>query len=132
MAFRRRKGKRANRGEVMLLEGDQPLQVVGESFNTDSFERLAREYRTEDDFPIIATLEAEPDNAYDPNAVVVKVHGLKVGHLDRETAAKYQPAIVRMTAEYGCPVALRGFVNTGYGDRIYSVWLDHNPSHFEA
>lgn len=129
--FRRNKNKQA-RGEVMLLEGDETLQVVGESFYTDSFERLCREYRTEDDFPVIATLEAEPDNEYDPNAVAVKVHGLKVGHLDRETAAKYQPAVVRMTAEYGCPVALRGFVRTGYDERIFSVWLDHNPSHFEG
>lgn len=43
-------------------------------------------------------LVPEPDNPYDPNAVSVRVNGLVVGYLDRDTAARYRQPIRRIAA----------------------------------
>ena len=130
MKFLRRSQPAPQPTPHMVLEGDTPLEVVGESFYAESFQRLAQHYRTDGDFPIVADLQAEPDNPHDPNAVAVTVNGLKVGHLNREIAAKYQPAIIRLTNEYGMPVALRGHIYAGHSKGIYSVALNHEPHDF--
>lgn len=58
-----------------------------------------------------ATLEPEPENRHDPNAVRVAVGGETVGYLARELAARVQPAVVALTqrgATLTIPVYARG------------------------
>src|SRR5690349_23108639 len=62
-----------NGAQVVLLDGDEDLEVVGESFYQENLWHLAgaqpgRERVRED---IYAVLVAEDDNPYDPNAVAV-------------------------------------------------------------
>jgi len=121
-------GKQA---EPIVLSGGNELEVVGESFYVDSFDRIARKHGADRGIQVVAVLEAEPNNQYDPNAVAVKVDGLKVGHLDRKIAARFQPAVIRLTKEHGQPIGLRGVIGRGHGpDGFYSITLDHNPSDF--
>lgn len=119
--------------EYHLLEGGTRLEVVGESHYRDNFDRIAEAYQApgpDTSFGVIATLEPEPNNPHDPNAVAVKVLGLKVGHLPANTAAQYQPAIIRLATKHRAPIAVRGFLTTGHGELIYSLNLDHDPADF--
>lgn len=116
-----------------LLEGAKRLEVVGESFHRNNLDRIADAYEApgpDTGFGVIATLHAEPNNPHDPNAVAVHVLGLIVGHLPADIAAQYQPAVIRLAAEHRVPPALRGFLNTGHGELIYSITLDHDPADF--
>jgi len=56
-----------------------------------------------------ATLEPEPDNPHDPEAVKVFLEGRHVGYLSREDARRYGPA-VRLLREHDRVVACDAFV----------------------
>ena len=43
-----------------------------------------------------AIIQRQPDNEYDPNAVVVLLEGQRVGYIERGTAAAYQRALVEL------------------------------------
>ena len=114
--------------EPVVLSGGKPLEVVGESFYTENFDKIVSRVPSGG---FLAVLEAEPLNPHDPNAVAVKVGGLTVGYLDRKTAAGYQSAVIRLTSEHGRPIALRAEIGRGHGaDGFYSVTLDHDPNDF--
>lgn len=73
--------------------------VVGESNYRQAFEELQRKnpgrsdgYGTEFD-ALPATVSAEPNNKYDPNAVAVQVQGHLVGYLPRDAAMLYSPPL---------------------------------------
>ena len=71
--------------EVALLDGNDDLEVVGESYYQENLWRLVGP-RWPDErvrHHVYAVLIAEDDNPYDANAVAVWVQGLKVGHLSR-------------------------------------------------
>lgn len=61
-----------------FIEGQNTVDVVGESFYREALEAVARQGADH-----IATLVPEPDNPYDPQAIGVVIMGLKVGHLSR-------------------------------------------------
>jgi len=90
--------------QVALLDGDEDLEVVGESFHQPNLWQLARarpgRQRVRED--IYAVLVAEKDNPYDPNAVAVWINGLKVGHLSRENAQRYRPGCSHNRKSRGC------------------------------
>jgi very-short-patch-repair endonuclease len=73
------------------------VEVVGESFYLDALRQIVgrdgvgRDGRIRKS--VQATLVPEPENPYDVNAVAVYVSGLKVAHLSRAEARRYQRAI---------------------------------------
>ena len=122
---------------ALVLDGNEDLEVVGESFHQDSLWSLAggrgdpsRHVRKD----IIALLTPEPDNPYDDNAVAVSINGLKVGHLSREDARLYQPGLLALQRSHGRPVALRGAIIGGGiredGPGRLGVFLEHDPEDF--
>ena len=125
-----------NGAQVVLLDGDEDLEVVRESFYQENLWHLAgaqpgRERVRED---IYAVLVAEDDNPYDPNAVAVWINGLKVGHLSRENAQRYRPGLLAQQEALGKPIALAGVI-TGGGIRSdgpgkLGVFLRHDPEDF--
>ena len=122
--------------EVTLLDGNEDLEVVGESYYQENLWRLVGPRRRDERVrhAIYAVLIAEDDNPYDANAVAVWVHGLKVGHLSRTDARRYRPGLLSLQRRYGQPVALNGAV-VGSGIREdgpgrLGVFLRHEPTDF--
>ena len=67
---------------VLLLQGSEDLQVVGESFHQENLWRVVGGHT--DEYvrcPVTAVLVPEYDNPYDPSAIAVQIMGLPVGHL---------------------------------------------------
>jgi hypothetical protein len=98
-----------NGAQVVLLDGDEDQEVVGESYYQDHLWQLAGAQpgaqRVRED--IYAVLVGEDNNPYDPNAVAVWISGLKVGHLSRENAQRYRPGLLAQQAALGRPIASR-------------------------
>jgi len=123
--------------QAQLQDGWEDLEVVGESHHQDNLWRLVGGRGHPDQrvrVDVIAVLAAEPDNPYDANAVGVWVRGLKVGHLSRENAQRYQPGLLALQRKHGQPIALAGVI-TGGGMRTdgpgrLGVFLRHNPKDF--
>lgn len=112
---------------VSLFEGSEVLEVKGESYYQDELGQVVKSEGRE----VAAILAPEPDNPYDPNAIAVWVVGLKVGHLSREDAAIYQPAITRLMKDEGQPIAVTGRIFGGGPDKpSLGVWLYHDPADF--
>ncbi|MEZ5266530.1 MAG: hypothetical protein R2755_33130 [Acidimicrobiales bacterium] len=67
--------------EMVLLGGDDTLEVVGESYHLDNIWRIVggRPSSTVRR-PIRAVLIPETDNPHDANAVAIVIDGLLVGH----------------------------------------------------
>jgi hypothetical protein len=122
--------------DATLYPGDEPLEVVGESRYQEALWSIVGGRRGEPvRYETEAILEAEPDNAYDSDAIKVLIDGALVGYLSREDAAIYRPGLVRLmeTSPTGC-VALEAAI-VGGGPRsdgigFLGVFLDHNPAHF--
>jgi len=125
-----------NGAQVVLLEGDEDLEVVGESFYQDNLWHLAGaqpgKQRVSED--IYAVLVAEDDNPYDPTAVAVWISGLKVGHLSRENAQRYRAGLLAQQEARGMPIALAGVIAGGGirsdGPGKLGVFLHHDPQDF--
>lgn len=65
-----------------------------------------------------AVLIPEPDNPYDPSAVVVKINDKTVGYLARDTAKLFCSALVSNKFEAAlCEAAINGGWDRGRGDR---------------
>jgi hypothetical protein len=127
----------ADGSRALVFEGDEDLEVVGESFHQNSLWGLvggrgdpSRHVRKD----IVAVLTAQPDNPYDDNAVAVSINGLAVGHLSREDARLYQPGLLALQRSHGRPVALRGVIVGGGiredGPGRLGVFLEHDPEDF--
>jgi hypothetical protein len=139
---RRSRGKESIAGsiqptapQVRVLNGDEDLEVVGESnyqpalwaiCGKSSGERVRHH--------ITAVLVPEPHNIHDSNAVAVYIGNNLVGYLDRQTAALYAPAVQRLRAEHSAYIGLNGvIVGGGYyddGPGRLGVWLEHDPADF--
>lgn len=120
---------------TILLNGQDDLEVVGESSYQDVLWRLCDEtIGTRVRHGIVAVLTPEPANPYDPNAIAVQVDGQIVGYLPRATAQDYLPGLKRLMSIHGGYIALHGvIVGGGYyddGPGRLGVWLDHNPADF--
>jgi hypothetical protein len=122
--------------EVAVLDGNDDLEVVGESYYQENLWRLVGP-RWPDErvrHPVYAVLIAEDDNPYDANAVAVWVQGQKVGHLSRADARRYRPGLLSLQRRYGQPVALNGVIVGGGiredGPGRLGVFLRHDPADF--
>lgn len=118
-----------------LLLGEDTLEVVGESSYQDNLWQLVGG-RTEQQVhqDCIAVLLRQDENPHDPNAIAVQVHGLTVGHLAVETAARYRRGLERLMRKYGQLIALEGVIASGGHDEDgvarLGVVLTHDPSDF--
>lgn len=90
------------------------IEVVGESHYQDAL-LLVADGRTEHGArkrEQVATLSPEPDNPYDPAAIVVEIDGHVVGYLDRHDALAYGPVLGAAAAlghaSIGCHATLIG------------------------
>lgn len=87
-ALEARVAQRQPSGAPLAAEVD--VIVAGTEYY-QAFERLGKG-------PVMgASIEREPSNKHDPNAVCVKVYGEVVGYLSRSRALKYAPVL---TAEH--------------------------------
>lgn len=112
---------------VSLFEGDEMLEVKGESFHQGELRQIVRMMGRD----VPAILVPEPNNPYDSNAVGVWVAGLQLGHLSREDAPAFQQAVTRLMKEKGQPIALMGRILGGDADRPnLGIWLMHDPTDF--
>jgi hypothetical protein len=109
--------------------GKFACEVVGESKYEDHLERIAGG-RTEESANIRtrAILALEDDNPHDPNAVCVRIDGLRVGYLPRRFARSYREQLTKANApkgHYWCTAVIVGGWDRGGGDRgHFGVRLD--------
>lgn len=109
------------------FEGADRLEVKGESFHQESLRRIVAKLGRE----VPAVLLPEPENKFDRNAVSVWVGGQLVGHLSRDDAPLYQPALARLMKEEGTPIAVKGRIFGGERDKpSLGIWLYHDRSLF--
>jgi len=76
---------------------------------------------------VTAILRSEPTNPHDGNAIAVEISGLKVGHLDRHTAAKLKNQSKRLgfdRSEATCKAKLAGYRSHGDQAAKVNVMLD--------
>lgn len=123
--------------DVVLYEGYEDLEVVGESHYQEELWHLAggrRNPEAQVRQEIFALLLAEPDNPYDSNAISVWIDGLKVGYLSRDDARQYRPGLLALQQKHGKPVALAGVIVGGGirpdGPGRLGVFLRHDPADF--
>ncbi len=108
--------------QAVWLSPETELEVVGESFYADHLEGLAEAGLAGAGPTLVAWLSPEPDNPHDSNAVAVKINGGQVGHLSRDNAKKWQPALIALMADRGAPIAcaaeVRGSTRLGVFLRV--------------
>jgi hypothetical protein len=125
--------------EVTLLDGNEDLEVVGESFYQENLWRLVSPRRRGERVrcEVYAMLVPEDANPYDASAVAVWVQGLKAGHLPRGDACRYRPGLFRLQDRYGHPIALAGMIvgggmhQDGPGGLAYSSATTQRTSGYE-
>ena len=112
---------------VDMATGDFSQPIVGESHYQEQLRaiaagRTAKGERVE--FRVV--LMPEPKNKYDPNAVVLYAeNGGIIGHLSREDAEEYQPAIAAFIKTRGRYPSCNAMMAGGRGDKkTIGVWLD--------
>jgi hypothetical protein len=121
--------------EVTLSEGNDPLEVVGESHHQEALWSIVGGHSTERvRCEVLAMLLAETDNPYDKNAISVWVNGLHIGFLSRADAAAYRPGLLALQQKDGHLVAMHGEV-VGGGPRDdgigrLGVFLRHDITDF--
>jgi ATP-dependent DNA helicase PIF1 len=122
--------------DVEILEGDEVLEVVGESHYQDALWQIvggdrASRFRK----PIQATLLPEPDNPYDSNAIGVWVAGRQVGYVGRDDASAMIAGLRSlMTIRRNVRIALNGVI-AGRGAQggesgALGVFLEYDPNDF--
>jgi hypothetical protein len=99
-------------------------QVAGESHYFRDLARLAGHVPV-GEREVAASLQREPGNRYDPNAVKVIIEGKLVGYLPREDAAAYQ-APLQLIERWGRVATCRARLwwSRQYDDFLASVSLD--------
>ena len=88
---------------------DYTYNVVGESFQHDHLVQLAQKHKAISEGSIFtsATLKLEPENVFDPTAVMVIVEGLQVGYIAKSQSGEMTATIKRMnTSEVEVPAHL--------------------------
>jgi hypothetical protein len=77
---------------VRWREGSYPMEIVGESHYQDSLIAICgRHTRYGSDMQFEAEIALDPSNPHDPNAVVVRIDGRKVGYLPRTGNPRRRP-----------------------------------------
>ncbi|WP_206453580.1 HIRAN domain-containing protein [Aurantimonas marina] len=103
---------------IQWREGSFPMEVVGESNYQDVLVAICGAHtRHGHEGEYEASIEREPSNLHDPNAVMVKLHGRKVGYLPRDQAERVgeQMRDVGLTAAV-CRARVRGGWRTNQYD----------------
>ena len=88
---------------------DYTYDVVGESFQHDHLVQLAQKHKAINEGSIFtsATLKLEPENPFDPTAVMVIVEGLQVGYIAKSQSSEITATIKKMnTTEVEVPAHL--------------------------
>ena len=88
---------------------DYTYEVVGESFQHDHLVQLAQIHKAIDEGSIFttATLKLQPENVFDPTAVMVIVEGLQVGYIAKSQSSDVTANIKRQhTTELEVPAHL--------------------------
>lgn len=88
---------------------DYTYDVVGESFQRDHLVQLVQKHKAIDDGSVFtsATLKLEPENVFDPTAVMVIVEGLQVGYIAKSQSTEMTAAIKKLkTTELEVPAHL--------------------------
>ena len=62
-------------------------QIVGESFARDGLIQLIRGHESLGEILCEAQLVREPENTFDPNAVMVMIDGIRVGYIPKHDSA---------------------------------------------
>lgn len=108
--------------------GSYEQEVVGESYYTESFDRLA-DWRQGADSVLLtmATLIPDPENKYDSNAIKVVVEGVHIGHIDRNSAFQYKDRVLDNPDIYDPPLTTANIriKRLLFGEKtVYSAALD--------
>jgi hypothetical protein len=78
----------------MVIEGDDLVRVVGTSHYQDALQALTdRKHDEEIRVDKVATLQAEPTNAHDPNAIAVHIDDQLVGYLSRDENRRWADVV---------------------------------------
>ena len=133
-----RPNRKGPASEAIVYEGSESLEVRGESRHQDLLHAIAGGRSAgwgEPPIEVVATLVPEPLNPYDQHAVAVFVGDDRIGYLDRDDAALYEPGISRLTQLTGRAVAVRGVLIGGFtmedGTQAnYGIRLRHDPKQF--
>src|SRR6202034_697262 len=89
------------------------FRVVGTSFHQEQLERITGARTRAGFHRFCASLIApQPGNHYDRKAVVILIHGIEVGHLDREAAR-----------EFGKVLKASGFADVACEAEIVGGWV---------
>lgn len=102
------------------------MQVVGESAYQDDLIAICGPHsRAGHDGQYVATIEREPGNPFDPNAVMVRIQGRRVGYLGREQAVRVGGQMdAEDLREAACLARIRGGWRTNqYDEGKYGVQL---------
>jgi hypothetical protein len=103
------------------------LQLLRDRFEESAALQSTAEYA---EYYANATLRSEPTNPHDCNAIAVEISGLKVGYLDRHTAAKLTNQCKRLgfdRIEATCKAKLAGYRSHADQAAKVNVMLDKKP-----
>jgi hypothetical protein len=120
------KPKSAQQPRIRWREGSFPMQVVGESNYQDALIAICGAHtRHGHEGEHEAFIEPEPSNPHDPNAIMVKIRGRKVGYLPREHAQRVGQQMQKAgLVAAACPARVRGGWRTNqYDEGHYGVSL---------
>jgi very-short-patch-repair endonuclease len=114
--------KTVNLGDGVGFE----MAIVGESYYGLEIKRIAGDRLARGEAVVfMVTLQPEPDNEYDANAVaVIGPYGKKIGHLSRDYAIEYKELFELLGAR-GLTATCSAKMFGGRGDKLnVGVWLD--------
>ncbi|MBX5470805.1 MAG: hypothetical protein IRZ21_13030 [Thermoleophilaceae bacterium] len=115
-------GKRLSSLEPVWLEGDERVEVVGESHYQQALRSICgREAWTEVRHECVALLVPEPTNPHDPNAVMVQIDGKLVGYLSRADAVAYRPTLRPLAAQGKAAACHAVIAGRGPGSRTSNL-----------
>ena len=100
---------------LVIIDGDDDLDIVGESYQQNNLWELAGPRSSEKTrVDVIGYLIPEPENKYDPNAIGVWIQDKKVGFVAKELAREIIDDLLELMKEHnGSYVGLRGVIAGG-------------------
>jgi hypothetical protein len=103
----------AGRGLPVTIHGAHEVEVVGESHHQDELLAITGGRRRYGgvDVGVVAELVPEPDNRFDPEAIVVQIDDRAVGYVRREDVEWMRPLIDESLDMHGlatCEATIRG------------------------
>ena len=124
--WRRLTGRPRERG-VLVGDNEFAFNVVGTSFHQTALEELCGKRTAHGVHHYCAALlTPQPDNPYDPHAVAVTIHGIEVGHLERDAAPEFLAALRRggFAAAASEALIVGGWDRGGHDWGYFGVRLD--------